>query len=420
MRKSKKISFFLTVIVVVLAAFFAQHFVFSSSNKSSDKNNATKPEVVNQEPKEKILKIEITDGSTYGKLMEKAGIDTNQAMALFEAAKDIYDLSKIRVGRTLDLYFNTSTQEFEKLVYQIDTEEELQVNHILATSTATSTVGQMKIWQAEVVPINYDIKIKTAGGTIKSSMYETALEEGIDERAIIELANAFQWSVDFAMDVRKGDTFKFIYEERYRDGKYVMPGRILAGKFVNAGKPYYIFYFEESDDNKGYFDENGNSVQKMFLKAPVAYKYISSGYTSGPRYVSAFKRFTSSHRAIDYAASYGAPVRAVGNGTVVRASWNGPYGNFISIRHNSTYTTNYAHLSGYAVRVGQKVKQGDVIGYVGSTGFSTGPHVHFEMVKNGVKINPLQEILPPGKPIKEESKERFFSEISKYKDKLDK
>jgi len=419
MSKSKIIFIIPAVAVIILTAVF----VWQGMAKSSGEDQALSNDDTFQESPaaaDKVVKVNITDGSTYGKLMEEAGIDANDAMALFAAAENVYDLSKIRVGRTLDLYFDAQTNEFEKLIYQIDTEEELHVLREAATSTATSTVAKRKVWQAERVKIDYEIKIKTAGGTIESSMYETAVEQGIDERAIIELANAFQWSVDFAMDVRTGDTFKFIYEERYRNGEYVMPGQVLAGKFVNAGKAFYVFYFEESEDNKGFFDENGNSVQKMFLKAPVAYKYISSGYTTGPRYVGAFKRFTSSHMAIDYAASYRAPVRSAGNGTVVRASWNGPYGNFISIRHNGTYTTNYAHLSGYAVRAGQKVKQGDVIGYVGSTGFSTGPHVHYEMVKNGVKVNPLREVLPPGKPIKEENKERFFAEIDKYKDGLDK
>ncbi|MCF7795148.1 M23 family metallopeptidase [Patescibacteria group bacterium] len=155
----------------------------------------------------------------------------------------------------------------------------------------------------------------------------------------------------------------------------------------------------------------------MFLKAPVAFKYISSGFTTGLRYVEAFNVSTG-HRAIDYAATTGTPIRAVGDGTVVLSRYNGGYGNMISIRHNGTYTTNYAHLSKYAVSYGNRVKQGQVIGYVGSTGFSTGPHLHYEMVKNGVKINPLREVLPPGEPIKEENRDRFYSEISKWQEML--
>jgi murein DD-endopeptidase MepM/ murein hydrolase activator NlpD len=243
--------------------------------------------------------------------------------------------------------------------------------------------------------------------------------QGIDERAIISLADVFQWSVDFVMDVRVDDTFKFIYEERFQDGKYVMPGDILAAKFVNDGKTYYAFYFEESDDEWGYYDEEGNSVQKIFLRAPAAYKYISSGFTTGQRYISAFN-ISTGHRAIDYAAPTGTPIRSVGDGTVVFAGWDSRgYGYRTSIRHNSVYTTNYCHQSKVAVRYGQKVKQGQTIGYVGSTGLSTGPHLHYEMVKNGVKINPLREEFPSDKPIAEVSRAAFIEAVAEYRPQLD-
>jgi murein DD-endopeptidase MepM/ murein hydrolase activator NlpD len=268
----------------------------------------------------------------------------------------------------------------------------------------------------KIVPIPYEVKIRIAQGQIESSMYQAALDSEIDIRAIIELANAFQWSIDFAMDPRVGDTFKFIYEERFLDNKYIRPGKILAGKYINDGQAFYVYYFKESEKNIGFFDELGNSVQKMFLKAPVAYKYISSGYTTGPRYIAAFRMYTPDHRAIDYAAAMGTPIRAVGDGTVTYAGWKKSYGYFVSLHHNATYSTNYAHLSKPIVTRGQKVKQSQVIGYVGSTGFSTGPHLHFEMVKHGIKINPLREILPPGKPIKEENKERYFVAIRPYQE----
>jgi murein DD-endopeptidase MepM/ murein hydrolase activator NlpD len=289
----------------------------------------------------------------------------------------------------------------------------------LASSTEEKIEKAEYEWQAEIVPIDYELRIKTAEGTVESSVYQAALDNDIDERAIIELANAFQWSIDFAMDPRKGDTFKFVYEERYLDGEYVMPGKILAAEYINNGYKYKLYYFEENEENKGYFDEDGNSAQKMFLKAPVAFKYISSGYTTGTRVVMEIG-LSGPHRAIDYAAAIGTPIRAVGDGTVTFAGWSSVgYGYLTSIRHNGTYSTNYAHQSKIAVRVGQKVKQGDIIGYVGSTGYSTGPHLHYEMVKHGAKIDPLKEILPPGKPIAEENQERFFSEKAKYDEMLD-
>lgn len=357
--------------------------------------------------KDRIFQIEIVPDSTYGELMKIASVTPAVSMEIYDASVDVYDLAKIRVGRVLNLVFDKDSDEFKELNYQISVEEELFVRK-----------NESGDWQAEVKKIEYEIKEKFASGEVKSSMYEAALENGIDERAIIELANAFQWTIDFAMDPRVGDTFKFVYEELYLDGEYVMPGTVLAGKYINDGKEFNVYYFEESEDNKGYFDEDGNSVQKMFLKAPVSFKYISSGFTNGMRYVEAFNVSTG-HKAIDYAAALGSPIRSVGNGTVTSAGWNsGGYGYLTKIRHNGTYSTNYAHQSKIAVKVGQKVTQGQIIGYVGSTGFSTGPHLHYEMLKNGVKINPLKEILPPGKPIKEENGERFLEEIKKYQDLL--
>lgn len=364
---------------------------------------------------DRIEKIEISDGATYGVLMASTSLAYADYMAVYEVAAPVYDLVKIRVGRILELVFDKKTDEFKELKYKIDSEDELHVRNGKYYRKEGADG-----WQAEIEPIPYELKIKTAAGTVESSMYQAALDNDIDIRAIIELADAFQWTIDFAMDPRVGDTFRFIYEERFLDGKYEMPGRILAGRYVNDNKPYDVYYFEEDEDNKGYFDSDGNSVQKMFLKAPVAFRYISSGFTTGLRYVEAFNVATG-HRAIDYAAPQGTPIRSVGDGTVVSAGWNrSGYGNLTSIRHNGTYSTNYAHQSKIIVKRGQKVKQGEVIGYVGSTGFSTGPHLHFEMLKNGAKVNPLREILPPGQAIADGNKARFFEEIKKWQEELNK
>ncbi len=408
----KKIIFIITLFCLFGGIFYiVQHKLPKLEAKQSQQTQTPKKPEINPD---RELKIEITKGSTFGELMDKANIAPYLATEIYNTASPNYDLAKIKVGHFLELNFDGETDEFKKLVYKIDSEEELVVKKTLETkTTASSTKETAESFSAQIRPIDYKIKIVTKEGKVQTSMYEAALKNDIDERAIIKFANAFQWSIDFVMDPRVGDTFKFIYEERYLDGKYKMPGKILAGQYINDGKKYQVYYFEENEENKGYFDENGNSVQKMFLKAPVAFKYISSGFTTGARYIEAFN-ISTGHRAIDYAAAHGTPIRAVGDGTVIFAGWNGAYGNMVKIRHNGTYQTNYAHLSGFAVKYGQKVKQSDVIGYVGSTGLSTGPHVHYEMVKNGVKINPLTEVLPPGEPIKEKNKNRFFSMIKEW------
>lgn len=350
--------------------------------------------------------VEISGGTTYGELMDSVGVPDAESTAVYNAAYGAYDLAAIKAGRTIRLSYDRAGTELLEVMYQTNSENELFV-----------IKGGDGNWNAELVPIQYEVRVKTAEGVIEDSLYVAALEQGIREGVVIGFAEVFQWSVDFAMDLRRGDTYKFIYEERYRDGEYVMPGAVLAGRFVNDGKAYYAFYHESADGEWGHYDENGNSVQKIFLKAPVAFKYISSGFTTGRRYIQAFN-ISTGHRAIDYAAAYGTPVRSVGDGTVVYAGWKGAYGNFVSVRHNGTYTTNYAHLSRYAVGYGQKVSQGQTIGYVGSTGLSTGPHLHYEMVKYGVKVNPLKEVLPPGDPIGDEERAVFTAAVDRYSSRL--
>lgn len=359
------------------------------------------------QPDTRYENVAVAEEDTFGILMERAGVSGNDSVDIYAAAMPVYDLARIRVGRVLRLGYDIETGAFSSLLYPVDSESELLVKK-----------DESGAWQAELVDIDYEVEVVTVGGTIDSSMYAAALSAGIDERAIIELANVFQWSVDFAMDVRQGDKFVFTYEKRYRNGEYVMPGKVLAGKFVNDGHAYYAFAFEDTDGNVAYYDEEGNSVQKMFLKAPVEFKYISSGFTTGLRYVQAFNTSTG-HRAIDYAATAGTPIRSVGDGVVAQAGWNGPYGNFVSVRHNGTYTTNYAHMSRMAVKSGQRVSQGDVIGYVGSTGFSTGPHLHYEMVKNGTKINPLLEVLPPGEALAGDTMSKFKVIVDERRANLD-
>lgn len=366
-----------------------------------------------EDKKDRVEKIEIVDGTTYGALMAGAGVDSATAMAVYDSAFKLYDLARVRLGKFVELTFDKETNELRELYYKIDSEDQLHVWRTITPGVASSS-PEMSAWQAKKEAIPYEVKIITSKGTVKSSMYQAALDNNIDERAIMALADVFQWTIDFAMDPRVDDTFAFVWEQRYLNGEYVMPGRILAGKYINSGKEYAMYYSEE---NKGYFDKDGNSVQRMFLRAPVEFRYISSGFTTGRRYIEAFNVSTG-HRAIDYAASLGTPIRAVGNGTITKAGWGGSYGKLTSIRHNGTYSTNYGHQSRIIVKNGQKVKQGEIIGYVGSTGFSTGPHLHYEMVKNGVKINPYDETMPQEEVMKVGNKDRFVQEVNKMQELL--
>lgn len=399
-------------IILFLAVSLTGYFFILKKDKSGDVQAGFSEEVVSLEEKipDKRLSIDIGEKDTYGFLMEEA-VGVSLSHSIYYAASSTYDLAKIKLGHKIELTFEKDSDILKQVVYKMDSEDELVVQNNTYYENASSTGA----WFAFVRPIPYETRLTVGSGKVESSMYQAALDNDIDERAIIELANAFQWTIDFAMDPRVDDEFNFVYEERYLDDEYVMSSRVMAGYYINDGTRYEVYYFEEDEENQGYFDVDGNSVQKIFLKAPVAFKYISSGYTLGNRVIMEFG-LSGPHRAIDYAAPIGTPIRAVGNGTVVFAGWKTGYGYFTSIRHNGTYTTNYAHQSKIAVKYGQKVSQGETIGYVGNTGYSTGPHLHYEMVKDGVKINSLKEVLPPGKPIKEENKERFEEEKNKWQE----
>ncbi len=349
--------------------------------------------------------IDIHSGDTFVSLLSGAGLKRETINEILAIAEDDYNLAQIKPGHKLVLFFASDRNDLQKLYYQISNEEELIVEK------------KSEGWQVKRQDIPYQIKLATVSGTIDTSLYESAKQQGLEDSLIISLANIFQWSIDFAYQVKAGDQYKFIYEKRFLDGKYVMPGRILAAQFINNGRVIRGFYFQ-GERSAGYFDQDGNSLRKAFLKAPVAYKYISSGFTTGRRYVQAFN-ITTGHRAIDYAARYGTPIRAVADGIVIFAGWQGSYGRKVSIRHNDIYTTNYAHMSKIIVKRGQRVKQGEVIGYVGSSGLSTGPHVHYELVKRGVKINPLTADLPPGEPISDVDRQGFRQVVNNFSRLLD-
>jgi hypothetical protein len=276
----KNIRIYISIIFLVAIAIFL--LLNNQSNLKSDDALDIKEPIIT----ERLESIEITPNSTFGALMSDNGVPSTVTAQILKASEEVYDLVKIRTDRSLDLYYDIESNKFKKLVYQIDTEEELFVTL------------EGNEWVAERKDIPYEIRIKTSEGELITSMYQTALDNDIDVRVIIDLADAYQWNIDFAIDPRVGDTFKFIYEERYRDNEYVMPGKILASLYVNAGTEHRIYYFEEHDENKGYFDPEGNSVQKMFLKAPIQYKYISSGFTTGLRCLSYYQLCTN-HRALD-------------------------------------------------------------------------------------------------------------------------
>jgi len=369
-----------------------------------------KKTVLSKKDNDVVLKKPIIAGATFGVIMSEAGIATSTAIEILEKAKKVYNLAQINAGKDLIFIYDKDSGNLKELDYEIDKAEKLTVKNISTTTREE--------WKAEKILIEYVVEVSAAKGIIEDSLYETIVSNGLDERLALALAEMFAWQIDFAGEIQKGDSFKVIYEKKYRDGQYSHQGKISAAEFINNREKFQGFYFSGAETKEGYYDENGNSLQKVFLKAPLQYKYISSGYT--------YKRFNpvsnkyTPHRGIDYAAPSGTSAVSVGDGAVVQAGWNGEYGISVKVRHNETYTTVYGHFSSLAkgIRVGAKVAQGQVIGYVGSTGMSTGPHLHYEMHKFGSFINPFTEKIPAGEPIRDADKAAFEKVKGSYQPQL--
>jgi len=260
---------------------------------------------------------------------------------------------------------------------------------------------------ADTIPLT--VLTRRVEGVLETCLWEACLEAGEDPQIALKLSDVLGWEIDFVTDPRKGDSFTMIYEELYCEGRKVGLGDVIGAVYVNEGDEHIAIGFAEPDGTMEYYDCDGNSVRRVFLKSPLNYRRISS-YFSHRRFHPILKTYRP-HYGVDYAAPTGTPVVTIGDGRVTHAGWNGGMGNYVEIRHNNIYSSCYGHLSRYGrgVRGGVRVKQGQIIGYVGSTGLSTGPHLDFRVKKYGSYVNPLTIEYPRGEPVDEERKEAFFA-----------
>lgn len=294
-----------------------------------------------------------------------------------------------------------------ELVYEPDNEHRLLVRR-----TAEGYVADLEERHVE-------IRLRHAGGTIKDSLFSAGLDAGLSENLIMELAGIFGWDIDFALDIRAGDQFTLIFEERYRDGDKLGDGRILAAEFTNQGRSYQALLYTDPNGRSAYYSPNGRSMRKTFLRAPVDFRRISSRFQRERWHPVLGKK--RPHRGVDYAAAIGTPIKAAGDGKVIFRGTKGGYGKTVIIQHGARYNTLYAHMSRYSKhsKVGTRVKQGQTIGYVGKTGLATGPHLHYEFRVNGVHRNPLTVKLPSAKPLPDEYMDDFEAKAAPLLAQLD-
>jgi len=316
---------------------------------------------------------------------------------LVKKSKPVFDVRRIAAGRKYTVLCNkTEKQEADFLIYEKNPVEYIVFD---LTNEVGAYTGMKEVQLEE----------QTASGTISTSLYNALVGSDLSPLLAFELAEIFAWTIDFYR-LQKDDRFKIIYKERFVDGQSTGIEKIDAALFTHRGDDNFAFYFEQGKDDGAYFDEKGDSQQREFMKAPIKFSRISSRF-SYKRFHPVQKRYKA-HLGTDYAAPHGTPIIAVGDGTVIEARRKSANGNYVKIRHNGTYSTMYLHMSKFAkgVHAGVRVKQGQVIGYVGSTGLATGPHVCYRFWKNGNQVNHLREKFPPSRPVSKE----YRSEYEKY------
>ena len=342
---------------------------------------------INHDAPKQWREFKVKSGDSLSTLFKRAGLSAAQLDEVMKSGDAAKKLTRIFPNDSIRVLTDDNGQ-LQALRYEISSESFLMV--------------ERKDDKLAAVEHTREIETRTAHaqGTIDSSLFLAANDAGISENIIMELAGIFGWDIDFALDIRKGDSFKVLYEEIYRDGEKIKDGDILAAEFINDGNVYRaVRYTNPQTKRTEYYTPEGKSMRKEFLRSPVNFTRISSGFTTS-RYHPVLHKFRS-HKGVDYAAKRGTPVLAAGDGKVIFKGKKGGYGNVVMIQHGGKYTTVYAHLNSFnkKIRVGGKVSQGQTIAYVGSTGLATGPHLHYEFRVDGVHRNPLTVKLPSSEPV---------------------
>ena len=355
-----------------------------------------------------IKETKIKRGDTFGKILEENGIDYPEVHNILSIIKNKVNIKKLRVGKPYTLFFNIDDISFPEFFVYHPRIEEYTIIHLKDSIYANKILKKFRIKELET------------SGIINSSLYETMKSNGINESLTYSLSDVYAWNIDF-FRLQKGDKFKVIYTEKFIDDSISIGiDRIKAAYFEHNKKPLYAFEFE-SDSIKGivdYFDEKAKNLRRAFLKGPLKFNRISSRYNMRRR-IALYGNRIKPHKGTDFAAKVGTPILATANGTIVKSSYSRANGNFVTIKHNNTYSTQYLHMRRRKAKLGQFVKQGDVIGWVGMTGYTSGPHVCYRFWKNGRQVDPFKQKLPEAKPISKKLKNKYLTYMEPYKIKLD-
>lgn len=342
----------------------------------------------------------VINGDSLSRLFQRAGLAANELQMVLDAGPAAKPVQSLKPGEVLELGRDTGGQ-LQALRYRVDPLLTLELRRDGAA------------FKVEELRREYQSETRVASAAIRSSFYLAGKDAGLSSQQIMEVANIFSWDIDFALDLRKGDSFAVVFEQRYIDGEKAGKGEILAAEFINDQQRYRAVRHADGS----YYSPDGKALRKAFLRAPVEFKYVSSEFN--PRRLHPVTGQVRAHRGIDYAAAVGTPVMAAGNGTVVESGYTSLNGNYVVIRHNGTYTTKYLHLNRRAVQRGQRISQGQIIGTVGATGRVTGPHLHYEFIVNGVHRNPRTIKFPDAEALGGEVRSAFVQRASELMAQID-
>ncbi len=366
-------------------------------------------------PAEVAFEDTLRKGETLSQLLARSRLDAADAAALLAELQGVQDPRSLRPGAVIAYRKSFVGGEVRGMQFNLDADRTLNVRR--------ADGG----WNAEVeeVPVRTDTAVLT--GEVRSSLYQAVLSgEGAEvpreerERIVDLLADKiFAWQIDFSRDLREGDKYRILYERQVRPDGTARSWRVVGALFDLSGREHSAFWYQNADGSGDYYDRDGESLRRAFLRAPLEFRRISSAFSTG-RFHPILKR-SRPHNGIDYAASSGTPIRAVGDGVVTKAGWGGGYGNVVEIRHQRAYASRYAHMRGFAkgIRPGVRVRQGDLIGYVGSTGLSTGPHLHYEFHENGRPVNPNSIRYLTGDPLPASARARHRSAVAAQIEKME-
>jgi murein DD-endopeptidase MepM/ murein hydrolase activator NlpD len=355
-----------------------------------------------------VKKSKVKNGDSFGSILERNNLYYPQIYNIVQKVKKVYDIRKINIGKPYTILSSKDSLNTPQVfIYQPN-----KIDYVVVSLTDS-------LW-AEKKSKAVKIKEFEAEGIITSSLSETMEKQKLSPLLSNELSEIYAWTIDF-FRLEKGDNFKIIYSAKYIDDSiYVGLNRIHSAFFEHRGKPFYAIEFE-TDPKRGiveYFDENGKNLRRAFLRSPVQFSRVSSRYNLKRR-IAYYGYRIRPHKGTDFAAAVGTPIRATASGTVTKSSYTRSNGNYVKIKHNGTYSTQYLHMDKRGVKVGQFVKQGDYIGTVGMTGNTSGPHVCYRFWKNGRQVDPLKQKLPEAKPISKELKERYMVHMNPIKKQLD-